>query len=154
MVPQSNLTIRPARREEQRLIRRLVIQASLDPTSLKWRNFLLAEIDGEVVGCGQIKPYPGCRELGSLVVRRALRRQGIGGALIRALLVGEQGDVYLMCRDRMMPYYTRFAFEQIGVSQAPLVIKMKLGAGNIMGVLFGLRIAAMRLRQRGNSSPA
>ena len=60
------MQVRPARADEQALIRHMVAKARLDPTNLHWQNFLLAEVDGQVVGCGQIRPYPGLRELGSM----------------------------------------------------------------------------------------
>lgn len=123
--------------------------AHLDPTSLKWQNFLVAVIAGKVAGCGQVKPYPKARELGSLVVRKAYRRQGVGGALIRALLAREAGDVYLMCRAELIPYYAKFGFEEIGLREAPGIIKLKLGGGKMMGTLMGMRFAAMRLRPTG-----
>ena len=144
-----SVTIRPAQPQEQRLIRRMVRRARLDPTTLKWQNFLMAEKDGKVIGCGQVKPYPGCRELGSLVVLEAYRRQAIGGALIRALLADEEGAVYLMCRDRLVPYYERFGFHEIGLCEAPGVIRLKLGAGRVLGGLFGIRLAAMRRPHEG-----
>lgn len=140
-----DLRIRAARQEDQRLIVRLVIGAHLDPTSLKWANFLLAELDGQVVGCGQVKPYPGCRELGSLVVRKPYRRRGIGSALVRALLEREAGDVYLMCREDLTTYYERFGFQQIPLHDAPGVIKLKLLGGSVMVKLFGIRLVAMRV---------
>lgn len=141
-----DLTIRPARRDEQRLVRRMIARAHLDPTSLKWRNFLLAELDGRVVGCSQIKPYPDCRELGSLLVDRSFRRRGIAGTLIRALLAGESGEIYLMCRDVMLPYYAKFGFKEISPCDAPRTIKRKLRFTGLFRVLFGIRIVAMRRR--------
>lgn len=140
----SDLTIRPARRDEQRLVRRMIARAHLDPSSLKWRNFLLAEIDGRVIGCGQVKPYPDCRELGSLVVQPPFRGQGIAAALIRALLERETGEVYLMGRDVMATYYAKFGFEEIAPHDAPPTIRRKLRFTGLFQVLLGIRIVAMR----------
>ena len=54
---------------------------------------LVAEVDGQAVATGQLTLLPGARparraaaEIGSLVVAPAYRRQGIGTALIRALI--------------------------------------------------------------------
>jgi amino-acid N-acetyltransferase len=151
MTPPPDLKVRPARREEGRLIRRLVGEAGagLDPTRLRWQNFLVAESEGQVVGCAQIRAYPGFRELGSLVVRKAYRGQGIGEALIRALLAREDGVVYLMCRGRMAPYYARFGFEEIKPRQAPWALKTKVRAGQVMASAFGVRLAVMRRARAG-----
>jgi N-acetylglutamate synthase-like GNAT family acetyltransferase len=116
----------------------------LDPTALKWQNFLVAEQDGKVVGIGQTRPYPRCPELGSLVVRKDFQSQGIGGMLIEALLARESGVVYLECRRPLESYYSRFGFKEIPWWRAPMPLKLKSGMGNILGPLFGVRIAVMR----------
>ncbi len=136
--------IRPATEADQTIIRLMVGAEHLDPTSLKWQNFLLAERDRTVIGIGQIRPYPNCHELGSLVVRKEFQRQGVGGMLIEALLARESGVVYLECRGPLESYYTRFGFKEIPWWRAPMPLKLKSGLGNVFGRLFGLRIAVMR----------
>ena len=69
--------IREATAADAPTIKRMIREAQLDPTSLKWKNFLIAEVDGDIAGIGQVKPLLGCRELGSLVVAKAHRKQGI-----------------------------------------------------------------------------
>jgi N-acetylglutamate synthase-like GNAT family acetyltransferase len=139
-----DLHIRPATESDQATIRQMVQAEHLDPTSIRWQNFLLAEHDGRVVGIGQIRPYPNCPELGSLVVHREFQGQGIGGMLIEALLTRESGVVYLECRRPLESYYSRFGFEEIPWWRAPMPLKLKSGLGNILGRLFGIRIAVMR----------
>ena len=146
----SDLSIRAARADEQRLIRKMIMNARLDPSTLKWPNFLMAEIAGQVVGCVQIKPYRGCRELGSLVVVKEQRGQGIGGSLIEALLARETGDVYLTCHSALLPYYQRFGFVEIGLPEVPcMMLKLKLLSGRILGALLRMEFALMR-RQGGS----
>ena len=116
----TDVQVRRARAEDEAAIRQMVKEARLDPSSLNWPQFLVAEKDGAVVGIGQIRPYPNCRELGSLVVKKAYQERGIGGRLVEALLENETGDVYLECvrpRDR---YYAKFGFERISVWQTPM----------------------------------
>jgi N-acetylglutamate synthase-like GNAT family acetyltransferase len=139
-----DIHIRPATEADETTIRRMVKAEHLDPTSLKWQNFLMAEHEGKVVGIGQIRPYANCPELGSLVVLKEFQRQGIGGMLIEALLARESGVVYLECRRPLESYYRRFGFEEISWWQAPMPLKLKSGMGNILGRLFGIRIAVMR----------
>ena len=140
----SGMTIRQAVAGDQERIRAWVKAARLDPTALHWSQFRVAEEDGSVIGIGQIRPYPRCRELGSLIVARERRGTGVGGALIQALLADEPGPVYLECEQSKESYYVRFGFRTIAWHQAPIPLKLKSGAGQFFGRLFGFRIVTMR----------
>lgn len=137
------INTRMATAQDHAQILRMIAAARLDPTSLKWRNFLLAhDADtGALIGCAQIKRYRDCSEFGSLVVLPAYRNRGIGGRLLRELLQGERGPVYLVCRDRMGAYYERFGFRTITLSESPRTLKIK----QLVPRLFGLRIICMRV---------
>ena len=136
--------IRRATEGDEPTIRALVWAEHLDPTTLKWPNFLVAEDDaGQIVGIGQVKPLPGARELGSLVVVPAWRERGVGGALIHALIAQESGDLYLVCRDTLAPYYRKFGFREIGWRDMPWPLRVKAGFG-LIGRLFGIRGAFMK----------
>ncbi|MFN8498569.1 MAG: GNAT family N-acetyltransferase [Anaerolineae bacterium] len=138
------MSIRRATAADEPTIRALVRAEHLDPTTLKWPNFLVAQDNaGRIVGIGQIKPLPGARELGSLVVVSDWRERGVGGALIRALMAPERGDLYLVCRDTRAPYYRKFGFREIGWRDMPWVLRAKFGMGQI-GRLFGIRGAIMK----------
>src|SRR5215204_6035633 len=89
--------IRPAAETDAPTIRKMVKDEQLDPTSLDWRHFLIAEQDGQIIGIGQIKEYPGAHELGSLVVLPEYRSQGIASALINALEARTEFPLYLFC---------------------------------------------------------
>jgi amino-acid N-acetyltransferase len=144
------LTLRPARAQDQPVIRAMVRQARLDPTNLHWQNFIVAESDNAIIGVCQIKPYPGARELGSLVVRKDWRRKGVGGRLIRALLEREEADrgpLFLLCREQLASYYARFGFARIGWREARGAVRAKYLAGRALGGLIGRRIVVMRWRQ-------
>ena len=97
----SMLIIRSATANDAATIKKMIRNARLDPTFLKWKNFLVAEYKQEVVGIGQIKPYPGCRELGSLVVSRKYQNKGIGAKLIEALESQTEFPIYLLCHNKM-----------------------------------------------------
>ncbi|MFN8473683.1 MAG: GNAT family N-acetyltransferase [Anaerolineae bacterium] len=138
------VSIRRATEGDEPTIRAMVRAEHLDPTTLKWPNFLIAEDGGgRIVGIGQIKPLPGARELGSLVVAPEWRERGVGGALIRALMAQEKGDLYLVCRDTRVPYYRKFGFREIGWRGMPWVLRVKFGLGQV-GRLFGIRGAVMK----------
>lgn len=146
-----DVTIRPARQDEQTLIREMVHGAGLDRTSLHWQNFLVAEHGGEVVGIGQVRPA--APELGSLVTREDWRGRGVGRRMIEALLAREPGDVYLECNAVMVPYYLQFGFERISWRQAPMPLKLKSMLGSLLGRLFGFDLAVMVHRAGGARQP-
>ena len=125
----------------------MVREAHLDPTNLRWPNFIIAELDGQVVGIGQVRPSRGSPELGSLVVDPALRRQGIAAAIIKRLIADHPGDLYLECAARLVPFYRQFGFERIPWQQAPFPLKLKAGLGSTLGRLLGFRIAVMKRRE-------
>jgi amino-acid N-acetyltransferase len=136
-------SIRPAIEADAPTIRRMVMAERLDPTSLDWRHFLVAERDRQIVGIGQIKDYPGAQELGSLVVLPAYRGQGIAAALIAALEARAGRPLYLLCQDKMTTYYAQFGYRTIAWLDAPVILKLKL-LPTLLFRLFGVRIRVMR----------
>jgi amino-acid N-acetyltransferase len=140
----TDVQVRRATADDQPIIKQMVKDEGLDPTSLNWSQFLIAHNDGEIVGIGQIRPYPKCRELGSLVVREAYRKQGVGELLVDALLANETGDVYLECLSHNEHYYEKFGFKRIPWWQAPMPLKLKAGMGQTVGRLLGFRVVAMK----------
>ena len=80
------ITIRPATNQDQLAIRALVRTERLNPTDLNWPNFVVAAGERGLVGAVQLRIHTaGSRELGSLVVRKEARGQGIASRLIDAL---------------------------------------------------------------------
>lgn len=137
------VVIRAARAQDEATIKQMIREAQLDPTSLKWQNFLIAEVDGKIVSIGQLKPYPGCQELGSLVTLPDYRGRGIAGRIIAALETKADFPLHLLCLDHMAPYYRRFGYETIVWRDAPYFLKLKT-APTIPLRLFGLRVHIMR----------
>jgi amino-acid N-acetyltransferase len=135
-MPETEITLRPATADDRNTIRRMIISAMLDPTTLDWRNFVLA-VDtaaNRVVGCAQIKPYPDCREFGSLYVLPAYRRLGVGGQLLRALVDAAARPMYLMCLNKMAGYYTGFGFAEVEAGEMPPTLRRKHRLGRLLGV--------------------
>ena len=135
--------IRPATLADRSIIRAMVFAEHLDPTSLNWRNFLIAEQEGEIIGIGQIKTFPGCNELGSLVTRKSHRGQGVARQLILALEQKAGFPVYLLCESRLENFYAQFGFRTIGWRAAPMALKIKL-LPTLLFRVFGIRILVMR----------
>jgi N-acetylglutamate synthase-like GNAT family acetyltransferase len=112
--------IRSATAADQSTIKTIIRTAGINPFSLDWPRFLIAEENGQIVGVGQIKPHKdGSRELASIAVLPERQGQGIGSQIIYALLAREKGVLYLFCRDALEGYYTRFGFQTVERAQLP-----------------------------------
>ena len=139
------LTIRPAIQADEGTIRRLIRQARLNRMSLNWPNFVVAEDAGAIVGIGQVKTHgDGTRELASIAVIPARQSQGIGGAIIKTLLVRERGVVHLTCRRDLQGYYERFGFRRLDPNEFPPYFRRLLPIINVVARLFGTEILVMR----------
>ena len=138
----TEFNIREAVEPDKATLRALIRQENLDPTSLNWRRFLVVEIDGQIAGIGQVKEYPGCQELGSLVTLPEYRGRGIATALISALEARAGRPLYLLCQDKMERYYNRFGYQTIPWREAPAPLKVKLAASWLFR-LVGVRVLVM-----------
>ena len=139
-------TIRRATEADQATIRRMIRDAGINPMNLKWRNFLVAEEDGTIVGIGQVKPHgDGSRELASMAVVPDRQREGIGGAIINALIAGE-GDrvLHLTCRRELEGYYKRFGFQRVEPQNYSAYFARLLPVVNLFARLAGTKIILMR----------
>ena len=139
----THFEIRPARAEEAVTIRSLIRAERLDPLNVHWENFLVAEASGRIIGIGQIKPYPGARELGSLAVAADQRQTGVGGAIIKALIAREHGPLYLFCLAFRAPYYGKFGFRSVTAADLPPALKSKYVLGKLVTRLFRQRLIVM-----------
>jgi amino-acid N-acetyltransferase len=138
--------IRPATEKDQPTIRRFVKDARLNPMSLNWPNFLMAEEGRSVVGVGQVKAHgDGSRELASIVVVPARQGHGIGSAVIRALLASHPGAVlHLTCRRELQGYYERFGFRRLNRADYPPYFGRLIPLVNLIGRFAGMQILVMR----------
>jgi amino-acid N-acetyltransferase len=115
-----SIVIRPATADDQYAITAIVRAARITPCDLDWRRFLLAQWGQDVIGVGQVKPHAdGSRELASIAVVPEWQGQGVGGALVRALMARETGPLYLMCNAHRESYYQRFGFRRLGIAAMP-----------------------------------
>jgi amino-acid N-acetyltransferase len=134
------LLVRQAVALDQLAITQLVHGERLNPHGLDWANFVVAVIGNTVVGAVQMRQHPdGSRELGSLVVSRAHRGQGIAGRLISALLARHPGTVHVITRHGNAGHYRRWGFDVIATGDAPRSVRRNR--------LFGQMASALALLQ-------
>ena len=139
--PQS-IHLRDATAADDATIKRLIRQARLDPTSLQWSHFMVAERDGRIVGLGQVKPYTGCNEIGSLLTLPRYRGLGIASRLMDALEARAGMPLYLLCLQKMVPFYEQHGYVTISWWQAPAFLKLKLLPTFLMR-FFGMHVYIM-----------
>lgn len=140
-----NIIIEQAKEEDLPLLKKLLTRARLDTSSLHWENFLVAKHQEEIVGCIQMKRYGNIQELGSMLVRKQYRHQGIGQTLAHYLLTNAIPPVYLMCPEHRQTYYEQFGFQVTNpVWQLPLYFTLRYTLGRIVGFFLKIKITAMR----------
>lgn len=128
--------LRPATAPDIWAIRKLVLQAWLDPTQLRWSQFQVIECDGQIVACGQLRYFQGAQELGSIVVTPAWRGRGLGTCLVQHLIAAATQPLYLECLGpRLASFYARFGFVQVSWRELPRSLKLKFGLSVAISLL-------------------
>lgn len=135
---QVKFTLRQASVEDDPAIRRLVHLGRINPTGLDWRRFVLTiSPSGDVIGCGQIKPHgDGSREIASIVVDPEWRGQGVARAIIERLINENPGELFLMCRSTLGPFYEKFGFTGLSISEMPKYFRR---ISRVVGLLHALQ---------------
>ena len=128
-------------------IRKLVLSAKLDPTQLRWQQFLVIECDGNLVACGQLRNFSGVQELGSLVVAKNWRDRGLGTYLATHLIQQATQPLYLECLGkRLEKIYTKFGFVPISWEEIPPSLKFKFGISQLAKILLRVPVVIMESR--------
>ncbi|MEG4418460.1 GNAT family N-acetyltransferase [Microcoleus sp. LAD1_D5] len=141
----SECAIRPASAQDIKSIRKLVWSARLDPTQLRWEQFWVIECEGKLAACGQLRNFAGVQELGSLVVAKDWRDQGLGSYLTKYLIQQATEPLYLECLGkRLASFYTRFGFVEVSVQELPQSLKFKFGLSHLAKTLFRIPVTIMQ----------
>jgi amino-acid N-acetyltransferase len=139
------IVIRKAQPQEDKAIRALVLTERMRPIDLKPENFLVAVKDDEIIGTVQMRRHSdGTRELGSLVVAPAWRRQGIAARLIDKLLKDEKQNIYLIAARAHWTRYARWGFECVSARSAPRSIRLHHFIGNLGSIVSLFKRRSMR----------
>ncbi|MGB1285643.1 MAG: GNAT family N-acetyltransferase [Aggregatilineales bacterium] len=139
----TNYPIRDANADDFETIKQMVKDARLDPLGLKWQNFLVVEHDGQIIAIAQIRRHRGCNELGSLITLHDYQKQGIAGQLMSKIEKRTGSPLYLVCMNKMKPYYERYGYQEIRWHEIPNSLRVKLAPAMPLR-LFGIRVIAMR----------
>lgn len=113
--PSLGFKIRPATAADQQAIKTLIRAVRINPLGLEWQHFLVAvDATGNLIGCGQVKPHrDGSRELASIAVVRAWRKQGVARAIIEQLMSQHAPPLWLTCTSNLIPFYEQFGFVEV-----------------------------------------
>jgi Predicted acyltransferase len=121
-----DIIVRAALQEDFPAIRALIHAVQINPIGLDWRRFQVAmSPNGELLGCGQIKPHAdGSKELASIAVQESERGNGIAREIILKLLTLEPDrPLYLMCRARLNSFYKKSGFKSVEIEDMPPYFK-------------------------------
>ena len=120
-----SVTIRPAKTTDVRAIRDLIDVYSVDGSLLskatvtifeQLQEFLVAEVDGTVIGCGALHVmWEDLAEVRTLAVRPDQARHGIGSKILVQLLSNarELGIKRVFCLTFMKDFFGRHGFVEI-----------------------------------------
>lgn len=143
----SDFAIRKAKADDQQRIKDIVREVDIDPTNLHWSHFIVGEVNGQIVAIGQVRPFKGSPELGSIATVEGHRSKGYAGEIIRRLIDewDQPGPLYLECEGNMMEYYKQFGFVPIHWAEPPFPFKFKTTMAAVVSRIFGFKMGVMKL---------
>ena len=114
------LQVREAGADDLPAIEKLVESVDGDLYQLEHGQFVVAQSEsGTILGCCRLRPYPEFCELASLAVDQQQRTNGVGRAMVARLLELYPGDIYLICEDHVMNFFSHFGFRPVPVDEMP-----------------------------------
>jgi N-acetylglutamate synthase-like GNAT family acetyltransferase len=132
-----NFLLRAASESDFPAIKALIHEVGINPTGLDWHRFIVAEtLDGQFVGCGQLKPHSdGTLEMASIAVKSAWREKGVARIIIQKLMAAAPRPLYLTCRAQMGPFYERFGFRAVSGAELPRYFRRLSQVAGLIGKL-------------------
>lgn len=116
------IKIRKAKKTDIKKIMKYIEKFNLDGEEIKYKEFIVAEIFGEITGFARMKKYEGIYELATLGVIEKYRNKKIGSKLVNHLLQNFEYDE-LWLTTIIPEFFEKFGF--IRYDNAPDEIKNK-----------------------------
>jgi N-acetylglutamate synthase-like GNAT family acetyltransferase len=150
-----SLAFRSATPNDVFTARKTMLKEKMNPLSISQDRLLVVfdDFDEDLLGFGQIRPLDGVySELASLYVNPEHRQQGIGGALVRQLLlrhdqVESPSTVCLLTLRSTTPFYEKQGFEVMDQdeiqSTMPSSFQFEYAAGSVVSSLLGNGLVCM-----------
>lgn len=105
------IKLRCANKEDIKIISTLIKNYHLDDNNLNSNDFIIAEINNEIVGFGRIRDYEEFIELASVGVIEKYRNCGIGKLLIESLLSKNNVDE-IWITTKISEFFRKFGFKK------------------------------------------
>lgn len=138
-------TLKSATAQDQWPIRWLVLSAGLDPTQIRWSQFWVIAKDNRVVGCGQLRQFDDAQELGSLVIARSHRHQGLGRSLTQHLIQHATKPLYLECLGQSrVQFYQQLGFTVTDLEGIPPSLRPKFALTQRLAKLLPIPLVVMK----------
>jgi amino-acid N-acetyltransferase len=155
--------VRPARTDDVRIIRQLVDAYAPDRRLLSKatvtlfediQEFLVAEVDGEVVGCGALHVmWADLAEVRTVAVHPSMIRRGIGRAIVSRLIerATALGVGRVFCLTFEVDFFARLGFAEISGTPVSSEVFAELLRSEDEGVAEFLDLERVKPNTLGNS---
>lgn len=157
------LSIRPARTADVAAIRqiceplvdqRILLGKELVSLYEAVQEFVVAEVDGRVIGCGALHVmWRDLAEVRTLAVSAEVKRQGVGAAMMNALLerAQELGVKRVFCLTFETEFFAGFGFEEISNVPVDTETYAEMVRSSDDGVAEFLDLARVKQNTLGNT---
>ena len=116
------IKVRPAVSSDMPVIEQLAKGFDLDCDDLSVNQFAVAVRDGNILGFGRIREYPGCAEIATVGVIPEEQKKGFGSLVVNELIRIGPPQLFVTC---VIPaFFSKFGFES--VKQYPSVLRKKV----------------------------
>ncbi len=119
------MLIRKAKGNDLEIIFSLAKKYNLESNDMDANQFLVAEIDGKIIGFGRLLQHKDCIELGTIGVIEEYRNKGIGKKIVLELLKKaiEMGYKSIYLTTLIPEYFKKFGFKVVKENMNECIIR-------------------------------
>ncbi len=141
--------LRQATSQDMGVIRWLVLKEFLDPTQLRSQQFWVIELKGQIIACGQLRTFAQAQELGSIVVQKSYRNQGLGTYVTQHLIDISNYPLYLECLgNQLKNFYQRIGFVEVDFETISPELQQKFRVTSTLANWLRLPLYIMVLKKK------